>query len=510
MKIIFRFLLVFLFIGPLSVFSATTGTPSNTVIFTATNPAPTISSISPNNADSGGVGFTLTVIGTNFVSGSQVKFNNQNRPTNFVSSTQVVAQINSTDINNAGFYDVVVSNPSPGGGVSNSISFSVLESEVLPKEIDVLPTENPNDNIDNGLQLVLNSADKVAVAIEKSITNAVKNIKSSEAISNIFENTKKIVQTPVGSTLVKTITATGIIASAIVATPSFSIAEIFLIPLRLWGLLMSLMGIRKKNLPWGVVYDSVTKRPLDPAYVTLKNSRGKEISSAITDIDGRYGFLMPPGVYYIEAKKTNYAFPSKKIGSFGDEVYSSLYFGEKIEVESGQVIKKNIPLDPVNFDWNEFAKKGKNFMKFYSMWDIIIRKISNAAFIIGLSMSILMLFLVPRPYNAVIFCLYIVLIVFRGIMKIFGLGPKSSGYIKDKATGTPLSFAIVRVVSPTTNVEVSTKVADKYGRYYCLVPRGKYYVKIEKKNDDGSYTLIHTSPVIDASKKGIINQMFTI
>jgi len=95
-------------------------------------------------------------------------------------------------------------------------------------------------------------------------------------------------------------------------------------------------------------------------------------------------------------------------------------------------------------------------------------------------------------------------------MNIFGLGPKSSGYIKDKATGTPLSFAIIRVVSPTTNVEVSTKVADKYGRYYCLVPRGKYYVKIEKKNDDGSYALIHTSPVIDASKKGIINQMFTI
>jgi hypothetical protein len=53
-------------------------------------------------------------------------------------------------------------------------------------------------------------------------------------------------------------------------------------------------------------------------------------------------------------------------------------------------------------------------------------------------------------------------------------------------------------------------VADKYGRYYCLVPKGKYYVKIEKKNADASYTLVHTSAIIDASKNGIIKKKFLV
>jgi hypothetical protein len=57
-----------------------------------------------------------------------------------------------------------------------------------------------------------------------------------------------------------------------------------------------LFGLKKKAPPWGVVYDSVTKRPLDPAYVVLKNLQGKQIASAITDLDGRYGFLVEPGV----------------------------------------------------------------------------------------------------------------------------------------------------------------------------------------------------------------------
>ena len=53
------------------------------------------------------------------------------------------------------------------------------------------------------------------------------------------------------------------------------------------------------------------------------------------------------------------------------------------------------------------------------------------------------------------------------------------------------------------------RVTDKFGRYYILVPKGKYYLSIEKKNNDGSYSLVHTSSVIDA-KKGIINKNFEI
>ena len=80
----------------------------------------------------------------------------------------------------------------------------------------------------------------------------------------------------------------------------------------------------------------------------------------------------------------------------------------------------------------------------------------------------------------------------------------------DKITGIPLSFAIVRVIMPDNNREISSKSADKYGRYYCLVPRGKYFVKIDKKNDDGSYSPAYVSHIIDATKTGIIKNNFRI
>ena len=96
------------------------------------------------------------------------------------------------------------------------------------------------------------------------------------------------------------------------------------------------------------------------------------------------------------------------------------------------------------------------------------------------------------------------------ILRVFGFKPKPCGRIIDKATGIPLSFAIIRVILSDSNVEITSKSADKYGKYYCLVPPGKYRIKIEKKNQDGSYSLAYTSKIIDVSHKGIIKENFDI
>ena len=327
----------------------------------------------------------------------------------------------------------------------------------------------------------------------------------------VAEETKKIIQSPAGAAVTKTVAVTGFVVTAVATTSpilSFNFFEIFLIPLRLFGLLMTALGIKKKSLPWGVVYDSVTKRPLDPAYVVLKDAQGKVISTAITDLDGRYGFLVQPGVYQMQANKTNYIFPSQKLaGKSGDELHNNLYFGESITPDkTGVVIIKNIPLDPIKFDWNEFAKKDKKLMKFYSKWDIFMRKIYDFSFITGFIVAIIAFIFAPYPYNTIIMGSYLILLVLR----ILGLKPKSFGYIIDKDTNIPLSFAIIRVLLPDSNTVITSKSADKYGKYYCLIPPGKYYTRIEKKNMDGSYSLAYTSPVIDVSHKGIIKNIFKI
>ncbi|ALW86971.1 hypothetical protein AUC43_18935 [Hymenobacter sedentarius] len=89
------------------------------------NPAPTITSLSPNSATAGDPGFTLTVNGTGFISGSTVSFNGVARTTTFVSATQVTAAILASDIATAGTYGVTVTNAAPGGGTSAPATFTV-------------------------------------------------------------------------------------------------------------------------------------------------------------------------------------------------------------------------------------------------------------------------------------------------------------------------------------------------------------------------------------------------
>lgn len=102
------------------------GTSANlTFTVTASNPAPTITGLSPSTAEAGGSAFTLTVFGTNFGPNSVVRWNGSDRTTTFVSSTEVRAAISAADIATTGNRTVTVFNPAPGGGVSGGATFSV-------------------------------------------------------------------------------------------------------------------------------------------------------------------------------------------------------------------------------------------------------------------------------------------------------------------------------------------------------------------------------------------------
>lgn len=104
---------------------------SNGVMFTitapvASNPVPSLTSISPTNATAGGAAFTLTVNGSNFISSSVVQWNGSSRATTFVSSNQLAAAITAADIGStSGPVQVTVFNPTPGGGTSSPLNFSI-------------------------------------------------------------------------------------------------------------------------------------------------------------------------------------------------------------------------------------------------------------------------------------------------------------------------------------------------------------------------------------------------
>lgn len=318
---------------------------------------------------------------------------------------------------------------------------------------------------------------------------------TKEAAKDAIADIKKIIRSKEGDIIAIAISTTGVIAGAslTIATSLFlnplSFSEIFLIPARLWSLLMAAVGLKKRRRPWGTVYDSITKQPLDPAYVTLRTMEGVEVTSSITDLDGRFGFVVPTaGHYMIYAQKTNYVFPSQKlVGYDHDELYRDLYFGEHFFVaNAGDVIIKNIPMDPEKFDWNEFAKKQQNLMRFYSKRDKILRRISDIFFAVGFVVASLAVIAAPKTYNIIIFMLYVSLFFIRR----HGAHSRPYGDITDVATGNPVSFGIIRIASAATGVEVMHRIADAKGRYYALLPNGEYKIRIDRKLLDGKYQTV--------------------
>ena len=169
------------------------------------NPVPLINQpLVPDATRPGGAGFSLTVNGTGFVSGSVVKWNGSTRATTVVGRSQLKATIFSTDIAKAGTAWVKVANPSPGGGTSNLVFFEITRptSSVALSASSVHAGSNPTSaavgdfNGDGKLDLAVTNAGVSILlgngdgAFRAPVTYATGNSPSSVAVGDFNRDGK--------------------------------------------------------------------------------------------------------------------------------------------------------------------------------------------------------------------------------------------------------------------------------------------------------------------------------
>ena len=87
---------------------------------------PAVTSISPSTILSGSNDTTITVTGSGFNSASSIMVGGASLPTTFVSSTQLTTVVPAAQLTTLGWKPVSVSNPSPGGGTSATVSLSIF------------------------------------------------------------------------------------------------------------------------------------------------------------------------------------------------------------------------------------------------------------------------------------------------------------------------------------------------------------------------------------------------
>jgi uncharacterized repeat protein (TIGR01451 family) len=252
---------------------------------------------------------------------------------------------------------------------------------------------------------------------------------------------------------------------------------------------------RKKREKWGIVYDALTKLPIDLAVVRLysKESR-KLVQTRVTDKKGRYLMIVKkPGQYYLSVSKPGYLFPTQFLkDSTQDTKYLDLYHGEAVEIsEENIALTVNIPLDAKD----KKAATAKEIIHSY-----LIKNLRLIVSYVGIALAILVVLIIPTAITIGALIIHIALFaIFRRL--IVPKKPKSWGIIYDSKNKKPLKHAVVKIFDMRFNKLLEAQVSDSKGRYAFLLGKNEYQMLTEKSG----YQRKQVRPVDLVRNEEIIN-----
>ena len=354
--------------------------------------------------------------------------------------------------------------------VDNNVINQIIKLTAVPPSLkEVIKKDAPLvENIQN---VTKNIAEKIVFGSEvaqKTVTDFVQN--------PVVEQTAQNIAAP---------TLVGVaVANTVAAAPIFNIGNYFqyLVTQPL------LLFIRKRRKGWGIVYNALTKLPVDLAIVRLLDAAtGGVVQTRVTDKQGRFIFIAPIGNYLIDVIKRGFEYPSVFLKTKReDESYADLYHKEIINVkEAGAALTPNIPIDPLE------TRVSRAQLILKQIFSGVQRGLSLG----GLAAMLLALIIIPSTAVAIFAATHILLyLLFRRLATT--PPPKSWGIVYDEKSKTPLRFVIARIFEAQYNKLLATQITDLNGRYSFLVGKNIYYLTFEK----AGYAKAQT-PTIDLRKK---------
>lgn len=249
-----------------------------------------------------------------------------------------------------------------------------------------------------------------------------------------------------------------------------------------------LFGWRKRK-KWGVVYNALSRMPIDLAIVRLINvNTGAVVQSRVTDGEGRYAFFAEPGLYRMEVTKDGFIFPTKMLQELKEDGrFVDIYHGEPVHVDDKYTaITANIPLDPVEAPEKTPAR---------IVWEQRLRALQRFIASLSIAAGILAVIITPTWWTIGLLVLQILLYFLFKRLATPGK-PKNWGIVYDMSNKKPIGKAVARLFSKQFNKLVSTEITDNNGRYSFMVGPNDYYITFERNGYQKA-----TSPGISIKEK---------
>lgn len=238
--------------------------------------------------------------------------------------------------------------------------------------------------------------------------------------------------------------------------------SLFLRGLELFGVL----GRRKKERKWGIVFDNVTHMPIPAAKIILSDESGKELETTYSDKDGRFGFLARDGKYKLDIFKKDHELVTDLEK---DELYGDVYDGSTVEMDKDHMILVNVAMKSLLIDWAEYAKK--KVKQYQSGFSTFKRYLFFGLYVLGFGWTLIVTYFYPNTFNIVLSSIYIIMFIYQTFFK-----KKKYGSIETNG-GKPVPFAIVSLHDDESDEKKRFAVTDAIGRYYLLAENGEYKMK---------------------------------
>lgn len=228
---------------------------------------------------------------------------------------------------------------------------------------------------------------------------------------------------------------------------------------------------RRKRGHWGIVYNAITKTPIDLATVRAFDAKtGRLVQTRVTDSHGRYGLLLPIGQYRLTVGKDGFIFPSQVMeGQSVDIDLLDLYHGEVIDVREGSALSLNVPLDP----------SLKMEAPIWVIWKHRLRHLQSVVSIASVILSIGVVIIAPSVFSVGLLVGQVLMYaLFRRLAA--PSAPKNWGYVYDLDTKSKLERVIVRIFDKKYHKLLETQVTDRVGRYGFFAKKNVYYLTAER------------------------------
>jgi hypothetical protein len=291
----------------------------------------------------------------------------------------------------------------------------------------------------------------------------------------ILGTTEILDNTPIGELNQQELNTAVVTTTTVTITVSFAstgLIQSFYFIFHFINSLLNALGFRRKQKPFGYVYDSSNKEPISNAVIRIYKGK-KLIETTVTNSEGMFLSKLEQGEYHIEIKKGGYKFPTKLVKGKEDYPLKNIYKGGTfVKTETSDLIL-NIPLDRVALSE---SKKFLTILK--SLTSVLLMVINISLFIFGILLLIYTYYKYPELFSWYMLLLYIPALYFLS-KSVFS---KRTVYGKViDSNGDPVVDKELYLVDKEFNEVVAKRITDEKGRYRFVCKKGEYQLKLDNK-----------------------------